>query len=351
MNHKFPFKWYLKDGYPAKGIEKNGLKVFSCFACGGGSTMGYKLAGFDVLGCNEIDKKIIEVYKLNHKPKFAFNQDIRDFRKLPELPEELFNLDILDGSPPCSSFSMAGNREKDWGKQKQFTEGQAFQTLDDLFFEFIALADRLKPKVVISENVKGLISGHAKGYVKQIFREFDKAGYNTQLFLLNAAFMGVPQKRERVFFISTRKDLNLPKVKLEFNEKPIIGKEIKDNTPIQFRRKITPAVFEYWHLIKSGENVAKVHPKGHFFNHKKIDQMSVVPTLTTECYRMDAWENGYCYSESEMLSIATFPQDYIYPDKNKLNGNNFLGMLTGMSVPPVMTAQIATKIKEQLFNA
>ena len=109
MNHKFPFKWYLKDGYPAKGIEKNGLKVFSCFACGGGSTMGYKLAGFDVLGCNEIDKKIIEVYKLNHKPKYAFNQDIRDFRKLPELPEELFNLDILDGSPPCSSFSMVGN--------------------------------------------------------------------------------------------------------------------------------------------------------------------------------------------------------------------------------------------------
>ena len=59
MNHRFPFKWYLKDGYPAKGIKKHGLKVFSCFACGGGSTMGYKLAGYDVLGCNEIDKKII----------------------------------------------------------------------------------------------------------------------------------------------------------------------------------------------------------------------------------------------------------------------------------------------------
>jgi DNA (cytosine-5)-methyltransferase 1 len=48
---KLNYKWTMKDDYPT---EKNGLKVFSCFACGGGSTMGYKLAGFEVLGCNEI---------------------------------------------------------------------------------------------------------------------------------------------------------------------------------------------------------------------------------------------------------------------------------------------------------
>lgn len=340
MNHKFPFKWYLKDGYPADGIEKNGLKVFSCFACGGGSTMGYKLAGFDVLGCNEIDKKIIEVYKLNHKPKYAFNQDIRDFRKLPELPDELFNLDILDGSPPCSSFSMAGNREKDWGKQKQFTEGQAFQTLDDLFFEFIALADRLKPKVVISENVKGLISGHAKGYVKQIFREFDKAGYNTQLFLLNAAFMGVPQKRERVFFISTRKDLNLPKVKLEFNEKPIVFREVaKVNDKADKTVKYSDLFVKYWNEAEQGKSMGK------FASIKKLHMGKTPNTLVagtsamcghpTECRPI---------SRNEILLISTFPLDY------NLN-ETIPHYLCGMSVPPVMTAQIATKIKEQLFNA
>ena len=129
------WKWTFAD-YP---LEKNGLKVFSCFACGGGSTMGYKLAGCEVLGCCEIDPKMNEVYVANHHPKHNFLMDIRDFNKIPnkELPEELFHLDILDGSPPCTTFSMAGQREDSWGKKKKFREGQAEQTLDDLSFIFI----------------------------------------------------------------------------------------------------------------------------------------------------------------------------------------------------------------------
>ena len=150
--HNFPYKWTLKD---AVFIKDKG-KVFSCFACGGGSTMGYKLAGFDVLGCNEIDPKMIECYKENHNPKFAFCEPIQTFKLREDLPQELFELDILDGSPPCSSFSMAGNREKDWGKDKVFREGQAEQVLDTLLFDFIDLAKKLKPKVVIAENVKGV---------------------------------------------------------------------------------------------------------------------------------------------------------------------------------------------------
>ena len=114
------WKWRFAD-YPK---EKNGLKVFSCFACGGGSTMGYKLAGCEVLGCCEIDPKMNEIYNRNHHPRFNFLMDIRDFNKIPdnELPEELFNLDILDGSPPCTTFSMAGEREESWGKKKKFRE-------------------------------------------------------------------------------------------------------------------------------------------------------------------------------------------------------------------------------------
>ena len=108
---KLNYKWTMKDDYPT---EKNGLKVFSCFACGGGSTMGYKLAGFDVIGCNEIDPKMNKVYVANHNPKFNYLEGIQTFKLRDDLPEELYNLDILDGSPPCSSFSMAGNREKDW---------------------------------------------------------------------------------------------------------------------------------------------------------------------------------------------------------------------------------------------
>ena len=198
------YKWKLDD---LKSIPSNNLKVFSCFACGGGSTMGYKLAGFDVLGCNEIDPKMMEVYIANHDPKYSFLESIQTFKLRDDLPDELYNLDILDGSPPCSSFSMAGNREADWGKEKKFREGQADQVLDTLFFDFIDLGAKLQPKVIIAENVKGLLLGDAKAYVKRIMQAFDDAGYAADYKLLDASRMGVPQRRERVFFYAIRKDL------------------------------------------------------------------------------------------------------------------------------------------------
>ena len=106
--HVYPYEWSLKDA----NFSKDKGKVFSCFSCGGGSTMGYKLAGFDVIGCNEIDPKMMNAYKTNHKPLFPYLEPIQTFKLRKDLPKELYNLDILDGSPPCSSFSMSGNREE-----------------------------------------------------------------------------------------------------------------------------------------------------------------------------------------------------------------------------------------------
>lgn len=183
------------------------------FSCGGGSSLGYKLAGCDVIAANDIDPEMAYHYKLNLNPKHYFLCPIKDLPK-KELPQELYALDILDGSPPCSNFSMAGNREKDWGKDKHFREGQSKQVLDDLFFDWLDLVEHLKPKVAIAENVKGLIQGNAKGYVKLIMARFKVIGYNAQLFLVNATDCGVPQKRERVFFIALRDDIVKPKLVL-----------------------------------------------------------------------------------------------------------------------------------------
>ena len=200
------WKWTMKDDYPK---EKNGLKVFSCFACGGGSTMGYKLAGCEVLGCCEIDPKMNEIYVRNHHPKYNYLMDIREFNKIPddEIPEELKNLDILDGSPPCTTFSMAGDREESWGKKKKFREGQAEQTLDDLSFVFIETVAKLRPKCVVMENVEGLIRGEAWSYVQKIYKQLNDIGYEVGHWLLKGENMGVPQKRHRVFFIAMRNDI------------------------------------------------------------------------------------------------------------------------------------------------
>jgi len=342
--HLFPYKWNLANSYPSKNITKNDYNVFGTFICGGGSTMGYKLAGFNHLGGVEIDTKIAKVYQLNHKPKYLYLEDIREFVKRSDIPNELYNLDLLDGSPPCSSFSMAGNREKDWGKKKVFKEGQAEQVLDDLFFEYIALAKKLQPKIVLAENVKGLIQGNAKLYVKKIFAEFNKAGYNVQLFLLNAASMGVPQKRERVFFICQRNDLNLPKLRLEFNEDSIPFRNVRseeDSNKVSDERKMLLSK-----AIKTDTNISNINErlfnKVSGFNAGIIHDEKVKGTITSS-------ELDYRFFDKMQLSkydycvCGTYPLDYDFQDVEPK-------YLIGMSVPPVMTAQIANQIKIQWLD-
>lgn len=353
MKHRFNYEWTLAD---AKFTKDKG-KVFSCFACGGGSTMGYKLAGFDVLGCNEIDPKMIEAYKANHNPKYAFLEPIQTFKNRKDLPKELYELDILDGSPPCSSFSMAGVREAGWGKEKKFKEGQALQILDTLFFDFIDLAKELKPKIVVAENVEGLLLGNAKSYVIDIYKAFDKAGYIVQHFLLNASKMGVPQKRKRVFFIAMRKDLTpkflhfidmfteVPKLDLFFNEKPIAVKEFDSGKP---GHKLTPSIEKYWYDVPQGSSVCNyirgLGEKEKFFSYRKVNIDEPFCTI------LSGYDSGEFrhdlptyFHPDDLIKGGSFPSDY-----------NFLNLkhkyLIGMSVPPVMTANIATEIYNQWLS-
>jgi DNA (cytosine-5)-methyltransferase 1 len=349
---KFPYKWTLAE---AKFTKDKG-KVFSCFACGGGSTMGYKLAGFDVLGCNEIDPKMIEAYKANHNPKYAYLEQIQEFKLRDDLPQELYDLDILDGSPPCSSFSMAGTRGEDWGKEKKFREGQAEQVLDTLFFDFIDLANKLQPKVVIAENVKGLLLGDARAYVSRIYEAFDASGYIVQHWLFDASTMGVPQRRERVFFVAMRKDLAepflesvdmftmAPKLKLEFKEKPIVFGEIQDCEG----RNLSENMTKIWEARQEGDgdmlqaNV-RLTGKQSYFSQSYLYKNKVANTLTSHEDSLVLFDAPKYTSKQEACSIGTYPQDY-----------DFCGQkphyMIGMSVPPVMTAQIAKQVFKQWLS-
>jgi DNA (cytosine-5)-methyltransferase 1 len=311
--------------------------------------MGYKLAGFDVLGGVEIDPEMMELYRLNHDPKYSYLMGVQEFKKIPnsQLQKELFNLDILDGSPPCSSFSMSGSREKAWGEKKKFREGQTDQVLDNLFFDFIDIAAKLKPKVVVAENVKGLVMGNARGYVKQIFKAFDAAGYDCQLFLLNASRMGVPQTRERTFFIATKKSLKLPKIKLEFNEPTISVAKALEGLPDQSKlgRLLTEETKALWMRVKPGDALSKAHAKGHRFNAFKIDPLKPSRTLAAGG---DAnpihWNEPRRFSTLENARLQTFPDDYNF---GKFKDN----YVCGMSVPPFMMQRVATEIYKQLLTA
>lgn len=343
------WKWTFAD-YPK---EKNGLKVFSCFACGGGSTMGYKLAGCEVLGCCEIDPEMNEIYIKNHNPKHNYLMDIREFNKLPneEIPGELFNLDILDGSPPCTTFSMAGEREESWGKKKKFREGQAEQTLDDLSFVFIETVNKLKPKVVIMENVEGLIRGEAWSYVQRIYKELLGIGYSVKHWLLKGEYMGVPQTRHRVFFIAVRNDIvfDLQSLDMSFNYEPITYGKIKEGMGISIDKdtqlykmvkQATPKELRVSDIYK------RLGQKEKCFGSKIAWEENVLQTFTAKLDYVRGVELERI-SEKDLIHGQTFPEDYDFCG----GGWHKVAYICGMSVPPIMIKRIVTRLIESgLFN-
>ena len=345
-----PIAWHLKD---LKSVPQNNLKVMSTFSCGGGSSMGYKLAGCDVIAANDIDPEMAYHYKLNLNPNHYFLCPIKDLLK-KDLPDELYHLDILDGSPPCSTFSMAGSREKAWGKKKHFREGQSEQVLDDLFFDYLDLVEHLRPRVAIAENVKGMIQGNAKGYCKLIIDRFKAIGYKPQLFLVNAADCGVPQKRERVFFVALRDDIDKPKLVLAPKHRwisageatsdlqALTDDEIRDTLP-------APCDLKWWHLTNAGERYeqatirANLRPK--LFNHPKLDSSSPSPTLvaSNESTAMH-WSQCRSLTYREWKRLGSFPDDY------QAKTDKIGKYMIGMSVPPRMTEQVAKAVIEQWLS-
>lgn len=341
--HRFPYEWRIADGYPAPGIDNHGCKVFGTFICGGGSSMGYKLAGYHHIGGVEIDPNIAAIYNDNHNPDHLYIEDLRKFNERTDLPDELYSLDVLDGSPPCSTFSVSGSREDAWGKEKRFAEGQALQTLDDLVFVYCDTIIKLRPKVFVLENVKGLATGNAKSYLKRIVMKLRDGGYVCQVFILNAATMGVPQKRERVFVIGHKKEFDVQRLNLDFHEKPILFGDIIDHTDKS--NTLTAHDYELWSLLRPTDKRfadVKIRNTGResLFNYKVIHRDEVcytIPTVDT-LYLADYPRK---INETEIKKCGSYPMDY------KADGRGRILWLAGMSVPPVMMANISYEIYQQ----
>lgn len=336
----FPIEWNLSDDLK---VPYHGKKVFGTFVCGGGSTMGYKLAGFEHLGGVEFTEHYSKVYKKNHKPKYFYLEDIREFNKRNDLPDEFYNLDLLDGSPPCAAFSTAGAREKNWGKVKEY-EGKQ-QVKDDLVFVYCDTIDKLKPKVFLLENVSGLAKGNAKAYLKNIVKRLSK-NYNVQIFLLYAASMGIPQIRNRIFIIGHKKEYKLPKLELNFNV-PQLGFEVTKkywnildkNT---FHEKIDNlAIGKEWDNVEIGKNSDK------FFNlykpHLKKPCFTITESTCSSAASVMHPTIKRKLNEKEVRMLCTFPKDYDFLDTNAIS-------TMGRSVLPVMMANIANQIYLQWLS-
>lgn len=192
-----------------KASEQKRFTYISTFAGGGGSSVGYKLAGGHLVAMNEFQEIACDTYKMNFPDAVIFQADIRElnyskFMTAVGLSEG--ELDILDGSPPCPPFSMAGKKRAGWGQTKK-VYGKVQTNIEDLTFDFIEMAGHLKPKVIVCENVKGLTMAHAQDYFNEMVRGFESIGYTVGHKVMSSSNYGVPQKRERIFFFCVRDDI------------------------------------------------------------------------------------------------------------------------------------------------
>lgn len=365
----------------------NGLSVVSTFSGCGGSCLGFEMAGYRILWASEFIPAAQDVYRLNHEGTYLDTRDIRKVTPeeiLKQIGKEVGELDVFEGSPPCASFSTAGNRESGWGKVKKYSDTK--QRVDDLFFEYTRLLRGLMPKTFIAENVSGLVKGSAKGYFKMILEEMKLIGYNVEAQLLDAKWLGVPQSRQRIIFIGVRNDINkkpsyphpltytytvrdaIPESFIkrqvsaihdtggewgtgDITDKPALtvtqcgaGQlKIKYNEPLQENLELYATGIEAKNL-KEGEQSKK------YFNLIRADRDKPSPTILQS--HGSAGIAGVLHpTEIRKFTITELKRICGFPDDFKLTGNYAQQWeRLGRSVPPVMMCAVANAMKRGIFD-
>lgn len=311
----------------------------------GGSSLGYQRAGCKTILACDFNPAAIETYRLNFPETNTIIENIRNmnYDKIHTLTGiKKGELDILDGSPPCTPFSMAGDRENTWGRSYKHSGESKIQRTDDLFFEFIRLIEELMPKTFIAENVSGLIKGKAKIYYNEIVRQMKKIGYNIQSFLLNAKDFEVAQTRQRVIITGIRNDIiPNPKAKL-IPHKPISFIEAVRDLKIPEDEMVMARTIQgtqkqpYLHYIKQGESFNDYHPKQHWFNYCRASLTKPCPTITTHSNEiMHPLENRWL-TVSELKRLSSFPDTFKFLSLNEGH------IRIGNSVPPNLIKHVVT---------
>ena len=353
-------QWTMDEIRDASKLNK--FNVVSTFAGGGGSSMGYRMAGGHILGINEFVEQAQKTYAANFPDTHIFPQDVRELTGkeiLDTLGLKKGELDIFDGSPPCSAFSLAGKREEGWGVEKKYSTGKN-QVVDDLFFEYIRIMDEIQPKIFVAENVKGLTIGNAKDYLLEILTKMRKCGYEVQYRVLNAADYGTPQKRERVIFVGVRNDIYEDNDDLSggwvdlFPEKTykpteyisiktafsgLIQPDPVKDFPVGTKTRIL------YDASKEGAQFSDAHEElygtGSWFSHIRLHRDKASSTLTTAWTGFCHWDEPRPLTIGEYQRIMGVPDDYI----NLGAANNQYERIGRMVAPPMYWA-----LSDHLYN-
>lgn len=365
--------------------------VISTFAGAGGSSTGYKLAGGNVLVSNEFVPHAYESYRLNHPGTTVLEGDIKkltadDFLSAAKLaPGEL---DIFDGSPPCTHFSMSGKREKSWNKTKIY-HGHEQQHIERLTEEMIRIAAGLRPRCIVIENVKALAAGRAHDYLNAFMGAVVGIGYVCTYRIMNASWHGVPQNRERTFIIAVRQDiaqaLQFEEVKLADILYPrpseyqttlydgiadLIEDEENMRQAAEEREKLSKGNIVVREVLKAIPknphkqmqfckfliDVAKQNPsipelakfadRMSYFNYFRCSWSRPAPTITGRCHSYYLPNEDRCFTRRELMRIMSLPDDYQFAGGTEEDTEERIGLM----VAPLMMRAIATNLSQCVLN-
>ena len=364
--------------------EKRSLfNVLSTFAGGGGSSTGYRLAGGKILAVNEFVPEAQNTYRENYPDTTIVPGDIKELTGtylMEQAGIKVGELDLLDGSPPCSAFSMAGSvshgegrtHADAFGKKKKYSDIEGVENVEDLFFEFLRVAKDIKPKVIIGENVEGLTMGEAKEYFHKIQNTFEDIGYLIVANVLDSSYFGVPQSRKRCFFIGVREDV-AEKVGINFmtmyqlypdknDFRTTLGEAINDVVNEDKEEldylfdKISPERAVGKTLMKMPKDPDKVltgmnyHVKGHHFNLKRSSLRKPCPTITAmgnlagvagTCHPIEDRK----FTIKELKRIMSLPEDFILTGDHKKQSERI-----GRMVPPLMMKALAESVYNKVLK-
>jgi len=333
--------------------------LVSLFSGGGGMDKGFEAAGFNRVWANDFDKDAQAVFRLN-----LGEIDGRDITQVPV--EDIPDCDVITAGFPCQPFSNAGNRKG------------VYDSRGELYLECLRIIESKQPKVVLFENVKGLISSkhqNGKKLIEVIKEDLENLGYIVNYKVVNASDYGVPQNRERMILIGFRKDMEkefvfpptqTDKSKLTLRHTIM---DIPKDAPNQVYWPYSPQAQSMIEQIPQGgswksipyENLSprfqrirddmKRYHAPNFYRRFSLDEINGTITASAQpenCGITHPIENRR-YTIREIARIQTFPDDFLFIDETQ---KDIVAMykVIGNAVPCRLAEAIADAIMDQAFT-
>lgn len=186
-----------EDAKPIIDMSAGGTRVVSLFSGAGGLDIGFMRAGYNIVWANDFDKNACDTYRKNLGDHIHCGSILDvDVGKIP-------SCDLIIGGPPCQGFSTIGKRVSSDPKKRK-----AHDPRNELVLTYAQIIRQMRPKFIVMENVKGILTRNGGAYIKTVLSELRDAGYNVDYRIINMADYGVPQIRERIIILGNR--LGLP---------------------------------------------------------------------------------------------------------------------------------------------